>query len=272
MVCSVYDGGLNKIGIFTVFTSLVWKEAYTGSGLFQLVMPKSERAIALLQEEHFVGISDADTLMYIESVEDKDGQLWAYGTEAKYLLDARIYDGTLNLNGNVETTLRKAVQDKRPYPFLGLADSAGLTGRSRSQATYMTDTCVCCGMPVPEGRMVCSQCEYANERAVPGRKENEMDDGIQAKIAEIEQRAKSNTHRIDELEADNKALHQLATSVEVLATKQETIEENVSEIKADVKSLKALPAGRWEGLVKALVSALVGGLVAYGLFRLGLGA
>lgn len=136
MVCSVYDGELNKIGIFTVFTSLVWKEAYTGSGLFQLVMPKSERAIALLQEEHFVGISDADTLMYIESVEDKEGQLWAYGTEAKYLLDARIYDGTLNLNGNVETTLRKAVQDKRPYPFLGLADSAGLSGKARSQATY----------------------------------------------------------------------------------------------------------------------------------------
>ena len=136
----------------------------------------------------------------------------------------------------------------------------------------MTDTCVCCGAPVPEGRMVCQQCEYANERAVPERKENEMDDGIQAKIAEIEQRAKSNSHRIDELEMDNKALHQLATSVEVLATKQETIEANVTEIKEDVKSLKALPAGRWEGLVKALVSALVGGLVAYGLFRMGLGA
>lgn len=136
----------------------------------------------------------------------------------------------------------------------------------------MTDTCVCCGAPVPEGQMVCPQCEYANERAVPGRKENEMDDGIQAKIAEIEQRAKSNSHRIDELETDNKALHQLATSVEVLATKQETIEANVTEIKEDVKSLKALPAGRWEGFVKSLVSALVGGLVAYGLFRLGLGA
>ena len=39
-----------------------------------------------------------------------------------------------------------------------------------------------------------------------------MDDGIQAKIAEIEARSKSNTHRIDDLEADNKALHQLATS------------------------------------------------------------
>lgn len=97
-----------------------------------------------------------------------------------------------------------------------------------------------------------------------------MDDGIQAKIAEIEAISKSNTHRIDDLEADNKALHQLATSVEVLATKQEAIEANVSEIKDDVKSLKAIPGGKWEALVKTILTALAGGLVAYALFRLGL--
>ena len=97
-----------------------------------------------------------------------------------------------------------------------------------------------------------------------------MDDGIQAKIAEIDARSKSNTHRIDDLEADNKALHQLETSVEVLATKQEAIEANVSEIKDDVKSLKAIPGGKWEALVKTILTALAGGLVAYALFRLGL--
>ncbi len=97
-----------------------------------------------------------------------------------------------------------------------------------------------------------------------------MDDGIQAKIAEIEARSKSNTHRIDDLEEDNRALHTLATSVEVLATKQETIEANISEIKDDVKSLKAIPGGKWEALVKTVLTALAGGLVAYALFRLGL--
>ena len=40
-----------------------------------------------------------------------------------------------------------------------------------------------------------------------------MDDGIQAKIVEIDQRSKSNTHRINDLEEDNRALHTLATSV-----------------------------------------------------------
>ena len=98
-----------------------------------------------------------------------------------------------------------------------------------------------------------------------------MDDGMQAKIAEIEARSKSNAHRIDDLEADNKALHQLATSVEVLATKQETIEANVTEIKEDVKSLKALPAGRWEALIKAVLTAVVAGLVGFALAYAGLG-
>lgn len=97
-----------------------------------------------------------------------------------------------------------------------------------------------------------------------------MDDGIQAKIVEIEQRSKSNTHRIDDLEEDNRALHTLATSVEVLATKQETIESNVQEIKTDVKALKAVPGSKWEALVKAVVTAIVGALVGFALAHAGI--
>ena len=97
-----------------------------------------------------------------------------------------------------------------------------------------------------------------------------MDDGIQAKIAEIEARSKSNTHRINDLEEDNRALHTLATSVEVLATKQETIEANISEIKDDVKSLTAIPGGKWEALVKATVTAIVGALVGFALAHAGI--
>ena len=97
-----------------------------------------------------------------------------------------------------------------------------------------------------------------------------MDDGIQAKIAEIEARSKSNTHRINDLEEDNRALHTLATSVEVLATKQDTIESTVQEIKTDVKELKAVPGGKWEALVKAVVTAIVGALVGFALAHAGI--
>jgi len=56
----------------------------------------------------------------------------------------------------------------------------------------------------------------------------------------------------------------------VLATKQETIEANVSEIKDDVKSLKAIPGGKWEALVKATVTAIVGALVGFALAHAGI--
>ena len=79
------------------------------------------------------------------------------------------------------------------------------------------------------------------------------------KLVELEERAKSNSHRISDLEADNKALHQLTASVQVLAAKQQTVEENVQEIKRDVKTLKNIPARRWEGVVRAVVTAAVRG-------------
>lgn len=97
-----------------------------------------------------------------------------------------------------------------------------------------------------------------------------MDHGIQAKIVEIDQRSKSNTHRINDLEENNRALHTLATSVEVLATKQETIESNVQEIKTDVKALKAVPGSKWEALVKAVLTAIVGALVGFALAHAGI--
>ena len=127
------------------------------------------------------------------------------------------------------------------------------------------DTCVCCGRAVPEGRMVCPECEIESfERSIKM-------DGIQAQIASVKAQCESNSHRIDDLDADNKALHQLATSVEVLATKQETIEANVTEIKDDVKSLKALPGSRWEAVVRGIITALIAGLIGFALAKLGLG-
>ena len=72
------------------------------------------------------------------------------------------------------------------------------------------------------------------------------------------------------LEEDNRALHALATSVEVLATKQDTIESTVQEIKTDVKELKAVPGSKWEALVKAVVTAIVGALVGFALAHAGI--
>ncbi len=138
MECSIYNPSLTRIGFLSNFTSLVWGESYSGAGDFQLVTAKTAHSIPLLTVGNLVGIPTSDTLMLIQSTEDKDGELWAYGCEAKCLLASRVYAGTINVVGKIETALRNAVTASRPYDFLGLAPLRGLSARIKSQRTYPT--------------------------------------------------------------------------------------------------------------------------------------
>lgn len=56
------------------------------------------------------------------------------------------------------------------------------------------------------------------------------------KLEAVDQRSRSNAHRLDDVEKRQDNLDKLVTSVEVLATKQETVEGDVKEIKSDVKA------------------------------------
>lgn len=84
-----------------------------------------------------------------------------------------------------------------------------------------------------------------------------------AEIALIDARSKSNTHRINELQEHQSALDKLATSVEVLATKQETVEGDVKEIKEDVKTITGKAGKRWDSVVDKLLAALAGAFLAW---------
>lgn len=84
-----------------------------------------------------------------------------------------------------------------------------------------------------------------------------------ADIALIESRGKSNTHRINELTEHQVALDRLVTSVEVLATKQETVEGDVKEIKEDVKTITGKAGKRWDSLVDKILAALAGAFIAW---------
>lgn len=86
---------------------------------------------------------------------------------------------------------------------------------------------------------------------------------LNVKITEVEQRAKSNTHRIEAVERRQEALTELTTTVGILATKQENVETDVKEIKAGVNSLMEKPAKRWEGLVDKLLYVIAGAFLAW---------
>lgn len=91
------------------------------------------------------------------------------------------------------------------------------------------------------------------------------------RLTEVEQRSKSNTHRIYELAKEQKALNELATSVALMTQEQKDIREDLSEVKKDVKSLTNLPAKRWNDVVEKLVWLVLGGAVTALLVQAGIG-
>lgn len=87
-------------------------------------------------------------------------------------------------------------------------------------------------------------------------------------LTETAARSRSNTKRIDKLEERVEKLEQLQGTVAVVQAELANILTTVEEIKADVKDMKAKPGRRWETLIAAVVTALVGfavGLLARGL-------
>lgn len=93
---------------------------------------------------------------------------------------------------------------------------------------------------------------------------------IEHRLTAVEDRSKSNTKRLDEVEKRQDNLDELVSTVKVLAVREENVESDVKEIKSDVKSLKELPGKRWNAVVEKALLVLVGMVVTYLLTKLGL--
>ncbi len=96
-----------------------------------------------------------------------------------------------------------------------------------------------------------------------------MEVQIEHRLTEVEDRSKSNQHRLDELEKRQDNLDDLVSTVKVLAVREETVENDVKEIKEDVKLLAAKPGQMWDSLVKQIVTALAAALVGFILAQIG---
>lgn len=93
---------------------------------------------------------------------------------------------------------------------------------------------------------------------------------IEHRLTEVEGRSKSNTHRLDELEKRQDNLDDLVTTVKVLAVREEAVENDVKEIKSDVKSLTGKPAQRWDNLINQIITILVAAIAGFILAKIGL--
>ena len=102
-------------------------------------------------------------------------------------------------------------------------------------------------------------------------------DELAIHVAEIDQRSKSNTHRLNEVSEKIDTLQRLTTAVEVMAMEQKHQTDTMEEIKTDVTNLgqkvdviEKRPGRRWDNMVGYVLSALAAGMIAFLLGRIGL--
>ena len=93
----------------------------------------------------------------------------------------------------------------------------------------------------------------------------------------MEERSKSNTHRINELSGQIVAVNKLAVSVELLVQENKHQTEALKEVKSDVQQLSGKveaieqkPAKKWDSIGEKVLWALIAAVIGFALAELGL--
>lgn len=97
-----------------------------------------------------------------------------------------------------------------------------------------------------------------------------MDFEHEKRLTEVEERSKSNSHRIDDLEKRQDNLDELVGTVKVLAVREENVETDVKEIKDDVKTLTGKSGKRWDSIIDHIIIMVVAAIVGFALAKIGL--
>lgn len=78
--------------------------------------------------------------------------------------------------------------------------------------------------------------------------------------------------RIKALESETKILHEMSTSVAVLAEQIKAQTEKIDTMATTLKYLQEKPAQRWDTVILAIIKAVIAGIIGYILAKVGLGA
>lgn len=89
-------------------------------------------------------------------------------------------------------------------------------------------------------------------------------------LQKTDDRSVRNEGRIKKLEEEQSVLHQLATSVALLAQKMESMNGSVDTLTKKVDALEAEPAKKWRFVVEKSIYFAVGAVIAYVLSQVGL--
>lgn len=91
------------------------------------------------------------------------------------------------------------------------------------------------------------------------------------RVQQVEDRSKSNSHRLSDVEKKLSDNDQMLASIARLDQKQTDMDKDIKEIKSDVKTIAEKPGKRWDAIVDKVLLAIVAALVCYALSQIGLG-
>jgi len=93
---------------------------------------------------------------------------------------------------------------------------------------------------------------------------------LREKVAHLEERAKSNSHRLDTLENKVEDIHELASSVKLLASETKAMREDVNNMDNRLKKVEEKPANNWNNLTRTIITGIVTAILGYFLAKFGL--
>ena len=97
-----------------------------------------------------------------------------------------------------------------------------------------------------------------------------MDNEHERRLTQVEERSERNEQRLNAMEKRQDDLDDLVGTVKLLALREENVEKDVKEIKADVKEWISKPAKRWDNLVSQIITLVVAAVVGFLLAKIGL--
>ena len=95
-------------------------------------------------------------------------------------------------------------------------------------------------------------------------------ENVALKLQETTDRSLRNEGRIRKLEGESAILHELATSVAVMAEQLKHMNDGVAALTGEVEELKEKPSKRWEGLVEKTIWFVISALLGFVIAQIGL--
>lgn len=84
---------------------------------------------------------------------------------------------------------------------------------------------------------------------------------VQVQVAHLEEREKSNTHRIDKLEEEVSEIKDLTIAVKEIATETKHMREEQNNMSKRLSTIEEKPAKNWDKVVSTAIGTIVGGLI-----------